>query len=64
MAGAAEALADPAIERLVVTDAVPAFRLASGPVRDKVDILPAAPLLAEAVRRLDEGRALADLFVF
>jgi ribose-phosphate pyrophosphokinase len=33
-------------------------------VRDKVDILPAAPLLAEAVRRLDEGRALADLFVF
>jgi len=64
MAGAAEALADPAIERLVVTDAVPAFRLASGSVRDKVDILPAAPLLAEAVRRLDEGRALADLLVF
>ena len=64
MAGAAEALADPAIERLVVTDAVPPFRLASGPVREKVDILPAAPLLAEAVRRLDEGRALADLFVF
>ena len=64
MAGAAEALADPAIERLVVTDAVPAFRLASGPVRDKLDILPAAPLLAEAIRRLDEGRALADLLVF
>jgi ribose-phosphate pyrophosphokinase len=64
MAGAAEALADPAIERLVVTDAVPAFRLESGPLRDKVDILPAAPLLAEAIRRLDEGRALADLLVF
>jgi ribose-phosphate pyrophosphokinase len=64
MAGAAEALADPAIERLVVTDAVPAFRLASGSVRDKVDILPVAPLLAEAVRRLDEGKPLADLFVF
>ena len=29
MAGAAEVLADPAIERLVITDAVPAFRLAS-----------------------------------
>jgi ribose-phosphate pyrophosphokinase len=64
MAGAAEALADPAIERLVVTDAVPAFRLTSGPVRDKLYIIPVAPLLAEAIRRLDDGRALADLLVF
>ena len=53
MTGAAEVLADPAIERLVVTDAVPAFRLPAGPVRDKVDILPAAPLLAETIRRLE-----------
>ncbi len=64
MAGAAEVLADPAIERLVITDAVPAFRLATGSARDKLDILPAAPLLAEVIRRLDEGRALADLLVF
>ncbi len=64
MAGAAEVLADPAIERLVITDAVPAFRLATGPARDKLDILPAAPLLAETIRRLDEGRSLADLLVF
>jgi len=64
MAGAAEALADPAIDRLVITDAVPAFRLASGPARDKVDIIPAAPLIAEAIRRLHHGSPLADLFVF
>lgn len=64
MPGAAEVLADPAIERLVVTDAVPAFRLPGGPPRDKVDILPAAPLLAEAIRRLQAGRALSDLLVF
>ena len=64
MAGAAEVLADPAIERLVVTDAVPAFRLPPGSVRDKLDILPVAPLLAETIRRLDERRALADLLVF
>jgi ribose-phosphate pyrophosphokinase len=64
MAGAAEALADPAIERLVITDAVPAFRLAAGPARDKVEILPVAPLLAETIRRLAEGTALADLLVF
>jgi len=64
MAGAAEVLADPAIERLVVTDAVPPFRLANEPVREKLDILPAAPLLAEAIRRLRDGSALADLLVF
>jgi ribose-phosphate pyrophosphokinase len=64
MSGAAEALADPAIERLVVTDSVPAFRLPAGPARDKVDIVPAAPLLAEAIRRLDAGRDLTDLLVF
>jgi ribose-phosphate pyrophosphokinase len=64
MAGAAEVLADPAIDRLVVTDAVPAFRLADGTVRKKVEILPAAPLLAEAIRRLHRGESLTDLFVF
>jgi ribose-phosphate pyrophosphokinase len=64
MPGAAEVLADPAIERLVITDAVPAFRLATGPARDKVDILPAAPLLAETIRRLHAGQALSDLLVF
>ena len=64
MAGAAEVLADPAIDRLVVTDAVPAFRLEGAPMRDKVEILPAAPLLAEAIRRLHHGEALTGLFVF
>jgi ribose-phosphate pyrophosphokinase len=64
MAGAAEVLADPAIDRLVIIDAVPAFRLAAGPVRDKVEILSAAPLLADAIRRLHHGEALTDLFVF
>ena len=39
MAGAAEVLADPAIERLVITDAVPAFRLATRAALDKVDML-------------------------
>jgi ribose-phosphate pyrophosphokinase len=64
MPGAETALADGAIDRLVVTDAVPAFRLPPGPVRDKLDVLPAASLLAEAVRRLDSGEPLTDLVVF
>ena len=64
MAGSAEALADPAIDRLVVSDAVPAFRLTNESVRKKVDVLPAAPLLAETIRRLQEGRSLINLLVF
>jgi ribose-phosphate pyrophosphokinase len=63
MAGAAEALADPAIERLVITDAVPSFRLEPGSARSKIDILPAAPLLAEAIRRLHHGVELTNLLV-
>lgn len=64
MAGSSEVLADPAIDRLVVTDAVPAFRLPAGAARDKMDVLPAAPLLAEAIRRLDGGKALTELVVY
>jgi ribose-phosphate pyrophosphokinase len=64
MQGAAEVIADPAIDRLVVTDAVPPFRLLEGIARAKVDILPAAPLLAEAIRRVHTGEALSDLYVF
>jgi ribose-phosphate pyrophosphokinase len=64
MEGAAEALADPALERVVVTDSVPPFRLPPGATRDKLDILPSAPLFAEAIARLHEGRPLTDLLVF
>jgi ribose-phosphate pyrophosphokinase len=64
MAGSAEALADPAIDRLVVTDTVPPFRLPGGAARDKLVILPAAPLLSEAIARLHDNRALTDLLAF
>jgi ribose-phosphate pyrophosphokinase len=64
MPGAAEVLADPAIDRLVITDSVPPFRLGSDAAWDKLEILPAAPLLAEAIARLNDDRALTDLVVF
>ncbi len=63
MPGAETALADTAIERVVVTDTVPAFRLDAA-ARTKVDILPVAPLLAETIRRLHAGDGLTDLLVF
>jgi ribose-phosphate pyrophosphokinase len=64
MAGAADVLADPAIERLVTTDTVPPFRLGAESARDKIDTLPTAPLLAEAIGRLHQGLGLSDLLVF
>jgi ribose-phosphate pyrophosphokinase len=64
MPGSEETLADPAIDRIIVADAVPPFRLRSGPVRDKLEVIPAAPLLAEAIRRLHQHKSLTDLLVF
>jgi ribose-phosphate pyrophosphokinase len=61
--GAGEVLADPAIERVAVTDSVPPIRLAHAPAREKLDLLASAPLFAEAIRRLHEGLALSDLLV-
>jgi ribose-phosphate pyrophosphokinase len=64
MPGASDVIADLAIDRLVVTDTVPPFRLDVNAPRDKIDTVHAAPLLAEAVRRLHDGLALTDLMVF
>ena len=64
MKGAAEVIADPAIDRVVVTEAIPPFRLERPADNEKLVILAAAPLLAEAVRRLHEERSLTDLGAF
>ena len=63
MPGAEAAIADPAIDRIVVTDSVPPFRL-NDAARTKIDVLPVAPLLAETIRRLHAGDTLEDLLVF
>jgi ribose-phosphate pyrophosphokinase len=64
MPGAAATIADPAIDHLVLTDTVPPFRLDTDGPRHKIDVLRAAPLLAEAVRRLHAGQAVTDLMAF
>jgi ribose-phosphate pyrophosphokinase len=63
MPGAEAAIMDPAIERIVVTDAV-SFRLRAEAARSKVDVLAVAPLFAECIRRLHGGDTLTDLLVF
>ena len=64
MPGAETALADTAIDRIVVTDTVPPFRLPPGPVLAKLEVISAAPLLAEAIRRLHQNESLADLLMY
>ncbi|WP_454624240.1 ribose-phosphate diphosphokinase [Bradyrhizobium cenepequi] len=64
MPGAETALADMAIDRIVVTDSVPPFRLPPGPVLAKLEVISAAPLLAEAIRRLHQNGSLADLLMY
>jgi ribose-phosphate pyrophosphokinase len=59
-AKAAALVAEPALDQIVVTDSVPAFRL-EGSARAKLRVLSVAPLFAEAIRRLHAGGSLAEL---
>ena len=47
---AGQTLADPAIDRIVVTDSVPPFRLQGTAAAAKVEVLASAPLFAAAIR--------------
>ncbi len=58
---ASELLAGSAIDRVLVTDSVGPFPLQSKAAQDKVEVLSAAPLLAEAIRRLHADESLAEL---
>lgn len=58
---AAQLLGDDALTGLVVTDSVPPFRLPPGPARDKLVVLPTAPLFAEAIARIYAGGSLSEL---
>ena len=59
-ANANAVLADPAVERIVVTDTVPPFRLGDE-LRGKVTVLDSSELFAEAIRRIHGGGSIADL---
>ncbi len=64
MPASSDVLADKAIDQIVITDAVPPFRLDQAEQNKKLVVLPAAPLLSEAIRRLHDERSLTDLMVY
>ncbi len=59
--GASELLGEPAIERIVVTDSVPPFRVDPALARERLDVLPLAPLLAAANERLADDGSIVEL---
>jgi ribose-phosphate pyrophosphokinase len=59
--GAKDLLADPAIEKIVVTDSIPPFRTDPKVARDKLVVLDSTPLVATAIRRLHDGGSLVEL---
>lgn len=58
---AEEVLSEPALDRIVVTNSIPPFRLSSGFVQQKLTILSIAPMIAEAIRRVHTGGSIVDL---
>lgn len=54
-------LADSPMERLMITDTVPPFRLTQERARGKIEILGCVALFAEAIRRLHEGGSITEL---
>jgi ribose-phosphate pyrophosphokinase len=54
-------LAEPALAELVVTDTASSFRLTEPALRGKVVTIEAAPLFAEAARRIHDGGSIVDL---
>ena len=64
MPGTSEVLAHGAIDRLVVTDTVPPFRLSDSASRQKIDIVSVVGLFAQAIDRLHRNQPLDDLLAY
>jgi ribose-phosphate pyrophosphokinase len=58
---AGSVLAGPALDKVLVTDSVPPFRLPPALLGSQVEVLDSAPLFAEAIRRLHDGGSLVEL---
>jgi ribose-phosphate pyrophosphokinase len=58
---AARLLTEPALERLVVTDTIPPFRVEPDLAHKKLTVLETAPLFAEAIGRIHSGGSIVEL---
>ena len=56
-----EALSNPALEKVVITNTVPPLRLDSKLVREKLAVLDVASLFADAIKRMHSGESIIEL---
>ncbi len=54
-------LADEALEKVVITDTIPPFRLTADSVKQKVVVLETSALVAEAIKRIHTGGSIVEL---
>lgn len=54
-------LASPAIDRLIITDSIPPFRITSEQVKRKLTVLTATKLFGEAIRCVETGDSIVEL---
>jgi ribose-phosphate pyrophosphokinase len=54
-------LAEPAVDEILVTNTIPPFRLDPKLLEEKVRVLDAAELFAQAIARIHEGGSLVEL---
>ena len=59
--GAAEVLERPEIDRWLVTDTIPSFRLPPDLAARRLEVVSAAPLFAKAIHRLHQNGSLVEL---
>lgn len=59
--GANKILANPQLEKVIITNSVSPFRLNKGLLQEKVAVLDASFLFSQAIRRMHEGESIADL---
>jgi ribose-phosphate pyrophosphokinase len=58
-----EQLSHSILEQVIITNTIPSFRLENDPLMQKIVILDAAPLFAEAIKRSYEGGSIDELLV-
>lgn len=54
-------LQEESLQQIIVTNTIPPFRLQHTHVKEKVKVLNAAPLFAEAIKRINEGGSITEL---
>ncbi|MGE5107419.1 MAG: ribose-phosphate diphosphokinase [Sphingobacteriales bacterium] len=56
-----ETLKEEALQQIIITNSIPAFRLENAGIKEKITVLNMAPLFAEAIKRMDEGGSVTEL---